>query len=233
MKEKKSNEGGTRTRSWTFVLYPESAPKDWRDKLDELHIEWLESPLHDRDMNANGEVKKEHYHIALLFSSVKAYEQVKELTDFLNCPIPQRVHSIKGIVRYMAHLDNPEKAQYNINDIKCHGGADISELLKPSASERYTIINDMRVFIKEHNIIEFQDLLDYSAEHEFDTWFPLLCDNSAYVISMYIKSQRHRQMSDCCVDNCDCSETVDGSEASASADVPNGNRFNNTNISQQ
>jgi len=26
----------------------------------------------------------------------------------------------------------------------------------------------------------------------FDDWFPLLCDNSAYIMDSYIKSNRHR-----------------------------------------
>ena len=90
MSEIKSKE--SRSRTWTFVLYPESAPDNWRDLLDEQHVEWVESPLHDRDINPDGELKKAHIHILLLFSSVKSYEQICEITVVLNCPIPQRCH---------------------------------------------------------------------------------------------------------------------------------------------
>lgn len=181
-----------RTRNWTFVLYEDSVPLNWSDILDEQHIEWIESPWHDKDFNANGEPKKKHKHIALLFGGVKSYEQVKEITDKLNCPIPQRCHNIKALVRYMAHLDNPEKAQYNVSDIKGHGGVDIAEMFRASSSERYTIIRDMIAYVKTNNITEIQDLIDYSAVERFDDWFPLLCDNSAYILGQYIKSQRHR-----------------------------------------
>lgn len=191
MAEKKSS-GSDRTRNWTFVLYPESALVNWRDILDEEHIEWIESPLHDKDINADGENKKPHKHIMLLFGGVKSYEQVREITDKLNCPIPQRCHNAKAMVRYMAHLDNPEKAQYNVSDIKAHGGVDLAEMLRPSSSERYTLIGDMISYIRKNNVVEFQDLMDYALANEFDTWFPLLCDNSAFVVGQYIKSQRHR-----------------------------------------
>ena len=67
------------------------------------------------------------------------------------------------------------------------------ELLRPSSSERYTLIAEILDFVDAENIIEFQDLLRYARKEKFDTWFPLLCDNSAYVVGMYIKSQRHRQ----------------------------------------
>lgn len=189
---KSSGNKDTRTRNWTIVLYPESAPSNWRDIIDDMHIEWIESPLHDRDINATGEVKKAHWHILLLFGGVKSYEQVKELTDILNAPIPERCHNSKAMVRYMVHMDNPNKAQYNVSDIVSHGGVDLSELLRPSSSERYTIINEMITYIQNNNIIEFQDLMDYARSSEFDRWFPLLCDNSSYVVNQYIKSQRHR-----------------------------------------
>lgn len=193
--KKSSGNKETRTRNWTFVLYEDSMPENWVELLDEEHIEWIESPWHDKDVNANGEIKKKHKHIALLFGGVKTYEQVKEITDKLNSPIPQRCHNVKALVRYMAHLDNPEKAQYSISDVKGHGGVDLSEMLRPSSSERYSIIGDMISYIKKNNVVEFQDIMDYALANEFDTWFPLLCDNSAFVVGQYIKSQRHRNQS--------------------------------------
>lgn len=184
--------GSDRTRNWTVVVYPDSAPQNWREHLDELHIEWVESPLHQWDTNATGEVKKPHWHVLLMFGGVKSYEQVCECIAPLNCPIPQRCHNAKAMVRYMAHLDNPEKYQYSVADIVSHGGVDLAELLRPSSSERYTLIREMVAFVKDNGITEFQDLMDYASAERFDDWFPLLCDNSAYVVGNYIKSQRHR-----------------------------------------
>lgn len=183
----------TRTRNWTIVLYPESAPENWRSILDDMHIEWIESPLHENDLNANGEKKKAHWHILLMFGGVKSYEQVEELCDELNCPRPERCHNAKAMVRYMAHLDNPDKAQYRIEDIIPHGGVDIAEMLRPNSSERYSLIKEMISFIRDNDIIEFQDVMDYASEFRSDDWFPLLCDNSAFVIDKYVKSQRHRK----------------------------------------
>lgn len=189
---KSSGNKDQRTRNWTFVLYEDSAPENWRDILDEEHIEWIESPWHDKDVNANGEPKKKHKHILLMFGGVKSYEQVKEITDKLGQPIPQRTHNAKAMVRYMAHMDNPEKAQYSPSDIIPHGGVDLAELLRPSCSERYSLIREMIDYIRSSGITEFQDLVDYASSERFDDWFPLLCDSSSYFIGQYIKSQRHR-----------------------------------------
>ena len=75
MAQKKSSEGvkETRTRTWTIVVYPDSAPENWRDLIDEQHIGWVESPLHEFDTNPTGELKKAHWHVLLCFGSVKAY----------------------------------------------------------------------------------------------------------------------------------------------------------------
>lgn len=189
---KSSGNKDQRTRNWTFVLYEDSAPENWRDILDEEHIEWIESPWHDKDVNADGEPKKKHKHILLMFGGVKSYEQVKEITDKLGQPIPQRTHNAKAMVRYMAHMDNPEKAQYNQADIIAHGGVDLAELLRPSCSERYSLIREMIDYVRSSGITEFQDLVDYASSERFDDWFPLLCDSSSYFIGQYIKSQRHR-----------------------------------------
>lgn len=190
MAEKKPKE--TRTKTWTIVLYPESAPANWRDLIDEQHIEWIESPLHDQDYDATGELKKAHWHILLIFGGVKAYEQVRELTDVLNAPSPQRCHNARAMVRYMAHLDNPDKALYEATGIIGHGGADVSEMLKPSSSERYSLIKEMIGFVQANEITEFKDLTDYATEFRFDDWFPLLCDSSTMFISSYIRSCRHK-----------------------------------------
>jgi hypothetical protein len=188
----KSASRDERTRNWTFVAYPDSAPEDWRDILDNLHVQWAESPLHDKDTNADGEIKKAHWHILLLFEGKKSYEQVQEITASINATIPQRCQSAKGMVRYFAHLDNPEKFQYPVSDIRGHGGIDVSEYLKPTASGRYELIREMMAYIRDNHIYEMQDLLDIAADTHFDDWFPLLCDNSAYIIGEYVKSARNR-----------------------------------------
>lgn len=186
--------GAGRTRSWTFILYPESAPENWRDLLDEYHVPWVESPLHDRDINATGEPKKAHWHILVMFESVKTFEQVKEITDTLNAPIPQKCAGAQALVRYMAHLDNPDKAQYNKLDIIGHGGVDVADMLRPSSSERYDTIAEMVDYIDEHNYVEFWDFFRYCRHERRDTWFPLLCDNCSFVIKEAIKSRRFALM---------------------------------------
>lgn len=177
-----------RTRSWTFIVYPDSAPENWQSIIDDLHIEWYESPLHEFDINPTGELKKAHWHVVINFEGKKSFEQIKSITDLIHATIPQPCHSIRGAVRYMAHLDNPEKYQYPISGIIGHGPADVSEMLRPSSSSRYALIGEMVSYVRENNISEFKDLVDYALDTHSDDWFPLLCDNSAFIMREYIKS---------------------------------------------
>lgn len=183
---------GTRARAWSFIAYPDSAPADWVERLNELHVRCAISPLHDRDVNDDGTPKKPHWHVLLDFDSVKTCEQVDEIARRANGTRPEQVNSLKGYARYLTHMDDPEKAQYDAADVRCLAGFDMGEATAPTSTDRYRLINEMRQFVKEQGIIELSDLMDYAADHRFDDWFPLLCDNSAVVMNMYIRSMRHQ-----------------------------------------
>lgn len=173
--------------SWAAILYPESCVSNWRDILDDLHIEWAESPLHDKDVNPTGELKKPHIHLAFTFPAVQTYEEVAKITESIGATIPQPLKNLRGMIRYFIHLDNPEKYQYNRTDIKVHGGMDISNCFLNS-SDRTIMIREMIAFVRENNIMYFSDLFDYADQNNPD-WFDSLCNNSSYCLKEYIKSR--------------------------------------------
>lgn len=188
--------GHDRTRLWTCVAYPESAPDNWRQLLDDLHIEWCESPLHEFDVNPTGEIKKPHWHLIFAFDGPKSFEQVSEICQLINAPRPERCHSLRGAARYLAHLDNPEKFQYPVDQIVPHGGFDLSAALAPTASERYALIEEMQEYCVASGIFEFADLCDYARSNRREDWFPLLCDSCAFIMREYLKSRRWKKTSE-------------------------------------
>lgn len=189
------NASDTRTRNWTFLVYPESAPDDWREKIDELHAPWVESPLHNLDVDdASGELKKAHWHIAIAFSGKKSFTQIKEITDSLNTTIPQPVNDMRGTVRYFAHLDHPYKHQYSISDIVGHSGFDLDSYLSPTSGEEMVILSQMCEYVSVAGIYEFADLVDYARESE-PRWFRLLATSKTVFMKEYIKSRSFRDRS--------------------------------------
>lgn len=175
-----------RTRNFACVLYPESAPDNWQDIIAELKIPFLISPLHDKDINPGGEPKKPHRHIIACFEGKKSIEQVKNVFETFGGVGCEPIQSIRGYARYLCHLDNPEKAQYDTSEVLQFGGADyVSTIGLPT--DKYKAIREMMAYCKDNNIVSYAELLDIAAETHFD-WFRVLCDNGTVVIKEYLKS---------------------------------------------
>ena len=183
-KEKKSS--SKRTRNFATVVYPESSPPDWQELLSAQFVPAFISPLHDKDKNPTGEDKKEHYHVIVMFDSVKTTEQATELFSLIGGVGCETVNSIRGYSRYLCHLDNPEKVQYKTDDVRALGGADYFSTIGLPI-DRYEIIAEMMDYIDTHNIYDLRTLMRYSRAERPD-WFRALCDNSIIVIKEYLKS---------------------------------------------
>lgn len=175
-----------RTRNFATVIYPDSAPENWLEIIGELKIPCFISPLHDKDINPDGEPKKPHWHCMLMFEGVKTETQVREVIATFNGVGLEIVNSLRGYARYLCHLDNPEKHQYNVDNVTMYGGADYFNVIG-LASDKYKAVSEMMDFIQNEDILYFWDLLEYSRIHRND-WFKLLCDNSAYIVKEAIFS---------------------------------------------
>ena len=98
-------------RNFATVVYPESAPENWLERLDGLHVPAFVSPLHNQDINPDGSPKKPHWHILIMFAGVKTREQAQEVIDAIGGVGCESVSTVRGYARYLVHADNPEKAQ--------------------------------------------------------------------------------------------------------------------------
>lgn len=175
-----------RTRNFATVVYPESAPEDWQEILSQQHIPCFISPLHDRDINPGGEPKKPHYHVMLMYENVKTVEQAKAVFDQIGGVGLEIVQSIRGYARYLCHLDNPEKARYREEDVRCLGGADFAGVIG-LAIDKYKAISEMTDYCRMNQVYSYAVLFDYAKEERFD-WYRVLCDSGTLVVKEYLKS---------------------------------------------
>lgn len=182
------------TNNWAFIVYPESAPNNWIDILQEYYIPFAVSPLHDKDINPDGENKKPHYHVLITSDSKKNFVQLFEMAQRVCGSYLMNVGNAGGYYRYFIHLDHPDKYQYDEKDIKLFCGFNPDKYVKPSSSVRFAFIKEMIHFIEENNILDFCDFLNICAV-QFDEWFRLLCDNSCVIISKFIDSRRRKHFS--------------------------------------
>lgn len=181
-------------RNWAFVLYPESAPNNWREQLQQTGLQCAISPLHDKDLNADGTPKKPHYHVILCYQGPTSYNVVKQLTEHLRQPIPQPLEQVRGYYRYLTHEDNPEKAQYSKLDIKLLNGFDLREFVEMTKTEVLKIKRELIQFIQDNDILEYADLLEIllAAGDQMADWLDVATSNSILFVS-YIKSRKFRK----------------------------------------
>jgi len=187
-------EKNVKKRNWAMVLYPESAPHDWREQLQKTGLQCAVSPLHDRDINPTGEKKKPHYHIILCYSGPTAYSVVKALTDRLNQPVPQVLEQVRGYYRYLTHEDNPEKYQYSKSDITTINGFSIADFVELTKSEVAKIKREILTFVRDNQIFEYADLMEIlmDAGEGMGDHFDVASNNTLF-FSKYLESRRFRK----------------------------------------
>lgn len=147
-----------RSNLWVAVFYPDSAPKSYLPIIQSWHIPALISPVHDADLNADMSEKKPHIHLLLDFGSGqnKSFEQVKTYTDQIKGTIPFVCHNRAAMVRYFIHKDNPEKHQYDVNDLIALSGFEYMQ-----AFENYT--SEIQIYRFIENIIYRNMIYNYSV----------------------------------------------------------------------
>lgn len=180
--------GRVRTRNFATVVYPESASDDWMEVLSQLFVPAFISPLHDKDINPGGEPKKAHYHVVIMFDSVKTVEQAKAVFEKIGGVGCEVVQSIRGYARYLCHLDNPEKHQYEQNKVRSLCGADYVGTIG-LAYDKYKALSEMEEFCERYNIFSYFVLARYASVHRSD-WSRILKDCGTVYMREYLNSRK-------------------------------------------
>lgn len=207
MAEKKSS---IKKRNWAFFVYPTkeqldavgsaydgsdgygSAPDDWVEQLRLSGLQFAISPLHDKDKHedGSGRTKKPHYHVIVIYGSPTTYNNVKNLTDSFNAPVPQALEQVRGYYRYLTHKDNPDKYQYDEKDIVTGGGFNIADYIEISKSEVTEIKFKLQQLIREQNITEYSVFMDYIQDNLDRVNYDIASSHTIF-FNTYIKSIRH------------------------------------------
>lgn len=185
----------SRRREYAFILYPESCSPDWLSFVTELQqpFFWI---LHDKDLNPDGSLKKPHYHVMIMFDNPRSENSLRKLSN--RCGGNGHLSvlmSRRGYARYLCHLDNPEKYQYDPEtDLHEACGADYKhETISRTELKnlKSKMIREMFKFIDDNQIHIYSDLLRYSAEFRLD-WLDLLITYTGQTVKDYIKSEAYR-----------------------------------------
>lgn len=173
---------------WVFIVYPESADPAWKDKLRATGCEIAISPLHDKDVwghdspevvdEETGEIlekagsrykagdrKKAHYHVILKTDRVISYAEVnKWIRPITNGPYLQKCMSLKGQFEYFIHLNNPEKYQYEKDEIEKYNNF----VIEPTQADRMIMVDEIGRTIAEESFVDLGEVRAYyNGQYEY------------------------------------------------------------------
>lgn len=192
---------GKRARAWTAMMYQESAPDGWKDKLANLLVEALISPLHDQDVwtdedeaenpvHKAGSPKKAHWHIVVSYKNPVTFAKAREVFDEIGAVVPPepkaKVKDFQQMARYLCHLDQPKKHRYDPADVQVFGALDYQRLIMAGRDED-NLLDEMMEYIDENCITSFRQFCVY-VRTEKPEWRVLVYHQYAALISRYIKS---------------------------------------------
>jgi len=176
-----------KVRSIAGILYEDSAPANWKERIAELHVMALVSPKHDQDITAEGKHKKDHYHVMIIFDGPKEVNSASELLKEVGCiEYTQSIHSVTSYARYLCHLDDHDKHPYDPKEVLCFGGADY-ELFCQRSLDKDSALTEMEDYIDLHHVYSFRRFAQYCRQNE-PTWHRHLTTDCGWYIKEYIKS---------------------------------------------
>lgn len=180
-------------RNWTFVLYEDSCAKDWEEYLISTGVPFSYA-YHDKDKTEIGEPKKPHYHVVLCFDGPITYSNVSNYAKRVGAAndVVQPVGSVRGIVRYFCHKDNPDKYQYSEDIIQCRNGFDPSDYFCLTVTQQKAFKRKTIEFIQYNDIEEYADLIDVLMASDEVDMFDIASQNT-FFFTQYIKSRRNQK----------------------------------------
>lgn len=149
----------TKGRYFVMVVYPDSAPEGWKDMLEERGVAYAISPLHDKDIEADGKLKKAHYHVLLVWNNTTTWGHVDTFSQQFNTPPPEYVFNVEAKYKYLTHKDQADKVKYAESDIKHGNGFDILSYKVMTKNEEALMSFAITTLANELKITYFNDLL--------------------------------------------------------------------------
>lgn len=170
------------------VCYPESLP-DVDKAIAESKCDNFAYILHDKDTDVNGEIKKAHWHVLLTFSEDRSFEEIGKLFKCGTNNV-EKMKTIKAAVRYLRHLDNPEKYQYPAEDVQKRDGWNIERYYSGGeddvkAAEALNIVQTVA-----YNGGSFADVISRCCENGL---YSYLRRGGALFLQVYKETKRARR----------------------------------------
>ncbi|GAB6718931.1 replication protein [Streptococcus uberis] len=168
----------TKARNFGFVIYPESIPVDWKERLEKLGLPMAISPLHDKDKSDSeqGGFKKAHYHVIYIAKNPVTKESVRkkikralgnnslnymEIIDHIEGAFLYLTHESKDAIRKKKHI-------YNKKDIVYLNDFDIDRYITLDEHQKKDLKNRLLILIRNNHLVNLTDLIGFLEQQEIE-----------------------------------------------------------------
>ena len=165
------------------MLYPESIPADWKQRLELIGVPIAISPLHDRDKsNVEGQTyKKAHYHVIYVARNPVTPESVRIkikrlLGDKSIAKVQIVIRSMESMYLYLTHESKDavekKKHKYSKHDIALLNNFDIDRYITLDVKDKDDMLNDVCDLIDDHNLANMRELRRFLKAHGSEYGMP-------------------------------------------------------------
>lgn len=204
------------TKGWQFILYPDSEyyNPNWENELTEYLNPccWI---LHDKDIYDTdvyyseddeeghkkgdikyvaGEVKKPHYHVYFWFGNAVKFTQAVEVMESCGgCMIAPILNKVAAI-RYLTHIDHPEKAQYDVKDVVIKNGLNFDKFYYDSDINIDQLRDEIIDWCNLNKIVTVNQFVDYARKHKRE-WWAIYANKAGVrnIVADYCKNQGYEE----------------------------------------
>jgi len=165
-----------KARYFTFLLYPESIPENWIERLELLGVPIAISPIHDKDLSdvEGQKYKKAHYHVIYVAKNPVTSESVRIkikrcLGDKSVALVKIVVTSMENMYLYLTHESKDaiakNKVRYSKKDIKLINNFDIDRYISLGVEEKDDMLNDICDIIDDYDLANMRELRRFIKEY--------------------------------------------------------------------
>ena len=171
-----------KARYFTFLLYPESIPSGWLDKLELIGVPIAVSPLHDKDLRCGGaKYKKAHYHVIYVSKNPVTAESVRlkikrSLGDKSVAMVQIVSTSMENMYLYLTHESKDaiakNKHKYSKADIRLLNNFDIDRYITLDVEDKEDLFNEICDIIDDHDLANMRELKNFVKYHGAEYGLP-------------------------------------------------------------
>lgn len=193
----KKNQHKERSFNFSGVLYPEHFCDNRNLAVkflkDTFQTQGAISPLHDSDLQDDGQLKKPHWHFVVHFQNQKSLAVCRKLLE--DKGLIQVCQSLATMCRYFFHLDDDDKFQYQTTDYDTFFNFNFQKQI--NAFEDFdSKLDTLLMIITINQITTLQDLIIFLQNSEKYHYLLVFTAQKMFFIKEFLKAMNFERSFD-------------------------------------